>query len=69
MDQFMLDVTDIHSETPLKTGDTVTIIGKDADMIQTAADLAEAMGTIHYEILCMLGNRLPKVYIEDRKGE
>ena len=63
MDYIMLDVTDIVQRTPLKPGDIVTIIGQDGAEKITAEDLADQMGTISYEIMCMLGNRLPKVYI------
>ena len=63
MDYIMLDVTDIVRQTPLKPGDIVTIIGQDGAKKITAEDLADQMGTISYEIMCMLGNRLPKVYI------
>ena len=63
MDYIMLDVTDIVQRTPLKPGDIVTIIGQDGAEKITAEDMADQMGTISYEIMCMLGNRLPKVYI------
>lgn len=62
MDQFMIDVTDIKSDKPLCQGDIITVLGKDGNDAITAEELAERMGTINYEILCLLGNRLPRVY-------
>ncbi|NLF80293.1 MAG: alanine racemase [Clostridia bacterium] len=63
MDQFMIDVTDIQSAEPLQEGDIATIMGEDKGGAIRAEELAERMGTINYEILCMLGNRLPRVYL------
>lgn len=62
MDQFMIDVTDMQGTEPLHEGDIVTIMGEDGGDSIRAEELAERMGTINYEILCMLGNRLPRVY-------
>ena len=59
MDQLMLDVTDIHC----KVGDIVTIF--DGKSPHTASDLAEANGTIPYEIICSVGKRVPRAFIKD----
>jgi len=61
MDQCIVDVTGI----PVRTGDTVTLLGRDGNESLTAADMAEAAGTIHYEILCSIGKRIPRFYPED----
>ena len=66
MDYIMLDVTDICAKTQLHTGDIATILGNDGELAITADELAEHIGTISYEVLSMLGNRLPKVYINDK---
>lgn len=63
MDQFMIDVTDVQSEDSLHEGDIITVLGQDGQDMITAEELGERMGTINYEILCLLGNRLPRVYI------
>lgn len=55
MDQLAVDVTDVPG---VKPGMTVTLIGKDGALEQTAADVAEAAGTIANEILSRLGQRL-----------
>ncbi len=63
MDYFMVDVTDIKSEQPLARGDIVTIMGQEGNVAITADFLAAQMSTINYEVLCLLGTRLPKVYL------
>lgn len=64
MDQCMIDVTDIGD---VHVGDEVTVLGKDKDLKFDADDMAKAMGTINYEVLCMIKQRIPRVYIEDGK--
>lgn len=56
MDQCMVDVTDIP--TDVKMLDEVTIFGNNLPVEQVAS----AMGTINYEILCMVGRRVPRYY-------
>jgi alanine racemase len=60
MDQLMLDVTDIDG---VCMGDTVTVIGRDGDEEISADMIAERNGTIPYEILCGVGERVPRFYI------
>ena len=57
MDQFMVR---LPGELPV--GTNVTLIGKDGDEEITATDAAKYAGTINYEILCCLSERLPRVY-------
>ena len=45
----------------VKRGDIVTIFG---DGPVTADTLADAAGTISYEILCDVGKRVPRLYVE-----
>lgn len=59
MDQLILDVSDIDC----KVGDTVTIF--DSSSEHTATDLAQANGTIPYEIICSVGKRVPRAFIKD----
>ncbi|MCL1975879.1 MAG: alanine racemase [Firmicutes bacterium] len=59
MDMCMLDVTDIAGVT---VGDYATIIGEDGDLAISVEQLAEAAGTIAYEIFCALGLRVPRAY-------
>ncbi|MGV8983933.1 alanine racemase [Clostridium sp.] len=64
MDQCMVDVTDIKG---VKVGDEVILIGEDGKNKFTADTVAELIGTINYEIVCMVGKRVPRVYIKDDK--
>jgi alanine racemase len=60
MDQAALDVRTVPS---VQVGDVVTLIGPDGDAVLTADDLAEASGTISYEVLCGISNRVPRRYL------
>lgn len=60
MDQCMVDV----GEEPVQVGDEVVLIGRQGDQEVTASELAEIMGTIHYEVVCLLSERVPRVYID-----
>ena len=51
----------------VKVGDEVILIGEDGKNKFTADEVAELLGTISYEIVCMIGKRVPRVYIEDGK--
>ena len=62
MDQCMIDVTDIGD---VKVGDEVILLGEEGDLKFNADDFAKIMGTINYEIICMLKQRVPRVYIKD----
>lgn len=64
MDQCMIDVTDIEN---IKTGDEVIILGGEGDLKFNADDMAEALGTINYEILCRIKSRIPRVYIKNKE--
>lgn len=62
MDQCMIDVTDIDNIAP---GMTVTVIGKDANEQITVDDISNIAGTINYETVCLIGKRVPRIYIKD----
>lgn len=64
MDQCMIDVTDIGD---VKVSDEVILLGEDGDLKFNADDMAEAMGTINYEVLCMIRHRIPRIYIRDNE--
>ena len=61
MDQCMIDVTNVHN---INTGDEVIIFGED---IVTADDIAGSLGTINYEIVCMISRRIPRIYLCEGK--
>ena len=64
MDQCMIDVTDVG---PVKVGDEVVLLGEDNGVKNNADDIAKMLDTINYEILCMIGRRVPRIYIKDGK--
>jgi len=64
MDQCMIDITHIKG---VKTGDEVILMGESQGCSFTADNIAECIGTINYEILCMVSKRLPRVYVQKGK--
>lgn len=62
MDQCMVDVT---CAGDICVGDDVVLMGEDKGLSITADDLADIIGTINYEIVCMISKRVPRVYIRD----
>lgn len=59
MDHIMVDV---GSDFEVQQGDEVVLIGRSGQESITAWDLASRLGTIPYEVLCMLNNRVPRIY-------
>ena len=64
MDLVMLDVTAVEGA---REGDDVTLIGAQSGAKQTAEDLAEACGTINYEIVTGIRRRVPRRYFRGGK--
>jgi alanine racemase len=64
MDLVMLDVTDVDGA---REGDDVVLIGAQAGATQTAEDIAEACGTINYEIVTGIRRRVPRRYFRGGK--
>lgn len=60
MDQFMVDVTDIEAELL----DEVTLLGRDGDEEITVDELGELSGRFPYEFVCVIGKRVPRIYIK-----
>lgn len=63
MDQCMIDVTGIE----VKQDDEVLLYALEEDQGKTVDEVARSLGTINYEIVCMVGRRVPKVYILNDK--
>lgn len=61
MDFTLLDVTGIAG---VETGNEVVFIGRDGEAEVTATEVAALAGTVPYEILCNIGPRVPRVYLE-----
>ncbi|MGI8755521.1 MAG: alanine racemase [Acidimicrobiales bacterium] len=60
MDQLLLDCGD----DPVAIGDEVVLLGRQGDATIAAADWAEGLDTITYEIVCGIGPRVPRRYQE-----
>ncbi|MCL2736536.1 MAG: alanine racemase [Propionibacteriaceae bacterium] len=60
MDQLMVD---LGPDSPVGVGEQVTLIGRDGSESISAADLGAWMGTISYEVLCGVADRVTRVYI------
>ena len=58
MDQMMVDVSDIPD---VVEGDLVTVVGRDGEEEITFDELASLAGTISYELICLVGKRVPRV--------
>ncbi len=61
MDQFMVDASQLPD---LRTGDEVTLLGSDGEASVTAVELAQCWGTIAYEVISGIANRVPRIYTE-----
>ncbi len=64
MDQCMIDVTNANN---INIGDEVILFGSDGENVIPIEEIADIMGTINYEILCVIGKRIPRVYLRDGK--
>lgn len=61
MDLALLDVTDIPG---VAVGDEVILIGQSEHCSITALEIAQEVGTVPYEVLCLIGKRVPRFYME-----
>jgi alanine racemase len=59
MDQLVVDVGDL----PVAPGDPVVLFGPGDAGEPTAQDWADAVGTIHYELVTRIGPRVARVYV------
>lgn len=64
MDQCMVDLTDVGE---VKLGDDVILMGSQGNLKFDADDIADCLGTIKNEVVCMVGKRVPRVYIKGGK--
>lgn len=65
MDQCMVDITDIGSS--VEVGDEVVLIGAQGQNNITAEDVAQTIGMINYELVCIVGKRIPRAFVKDGK--
>ncbi|MEL4503430.1 alanine racemase [Luteococcus sp. H138] len=63
MDQAMIDLG--PDEPTVRVGDDVVVLGRQGEAEITADDLAAVMGTISYEVTCLITIRVPRIYFDD----
>lgn len=61
MDLTLLDVTDVPG---VDIGDEVVLLGHTKNCSITALEMAELAGTVPYEVLCSIGRRVPRIYVD-----
>lgn len=62
MDQCMIDVTDVNN---INIEDEVVLFGAQEGLSIPIEELAHIEGTINYELLCVIGKRIPRCYTQD----
>lgn len=63
MDQFMIDVSHIND---VKVEDEVVLIGKQGNKEIRVEEIAKLIDTINYEVVCMIGKRVPRFFINTK---
>lgn len=60
MDQFVIE---IPQDVKVAPGEEVTLIGNDGVDVIAAEEIAALLGTINYEVVCMVNKRIPRIYV------
>jgi alanine racemase len=70
MDTCMIDVSELRRQ-PVRVGDEVTVFGPagttSGDTPVSVDEVADWLDTINYEVTCLIGRRVPRVYLRDGK--
>ncbi|MGB7605807.1 MAG: alanine racemase C-terminal domain-containing protein, partial [Lutisporaceae bacterium] len=61
MDQCMIDITGIEN---IEVGEEVVLFGEQLGGFISIDEIAEKLGTINYEVVCMISRRVPRVYVK-----
>ncbi len=64
MDQTMVDLTEID---PVHFDKEIVLFGDSKDSCISISEVATQMNTIHYEVACLVGKRVPRVYLSHNK--
>jgi len=64
MDHLMIDVTHIPA---VMSGDEVVLYGRQGGEEITVEEVASHTGTIHYELLCSIDKRVPRLYFRRKR--
>ena len=62
MDAHMLDIS--HAPQPVQPGDPVLLWGPGGMSVE---EVAQAVGTINYELTSLVTKRVPRVYVEEEE--
>ena len=60
MDVTMIDVTEVPG---VEIGDIATVYGADGKCTQLASLVARSIGTVTSDLLCLVSQRVPRVYV------
>ncbi len=63
MDSCMIDITNIENVGSIKVEDEVEIFGN----VISVEEVANQLGTINYEVLCMVAKRVPRLYFKNNE--
>jgi len=66
MDMVTVDVSSIPE---CRIGDEVVLLGRQGEEAISANDIAARIRTISYDILCALGKRAPRIFVQQGKAE
>lgn len=64
MDMILVDVTHIEN---VEEKDEVYLIGGEDHVYVSVEELAKGMNTINYEVICLIGKRVPRVYVKENE--
>ncbi|NMA82956.1 MAG: alanine racemase [Epulopiscium sp.] len=64
MDQCMVDITHIPEA---KIEDEVVLLGRQGSQVISAQEIADLIETIPYDVVCMVGKRIPRIYIKNQQ--
>ncbi|MBW7456177.1 alanine racemase, partial [Paenibacillus sepulcri] len=71
MDQCMIALEAAEAEAsgsgPVMAGEEVVLIGSQGGETITADEVADILGTINYEVTCMIASRVPRIYMRGGK--
>lgn len=62
MDQCMVSLKSFADAEDIQDGEEVVLLGSQSGEVVTADEIAAKLGTIHYEVVCMLAHRVPRIY-------
>jgi alanine racemase len=65
MDQCMADVTGLAAD--VRVGDEAVLFGRQGGHEIRVEEVASQVGTVNYEVVCIVGKRIPRVYLKDEK--